>query len=694
MRRTLLGVLLSVAMSLGLVQVMKVEPVKASWSGRVHRLAPYNYVAQGITCNFDEPIYAEYFTGTATSQQYQVQMVIPGTVPLVVVAHGDTTIAGDHKWVRCYFHVDRPDSIIKGRTYQVRWTLASGTDSLMYYYDSTDKYKHGEMVVGDQVPVPNPFDLACRVMGRLKAVDRSFLGGFAKLPGYNDGITNRRAAWQYYMSQTGWGTAPFDCNWEEHQPTQDSWDFRDTDAHISYIRSTGAQPVGILVKSALWASSREDTTWVPDGDTWIKGYGPVAYGAPLNLWPGVGETNYYALWIDSLMNHAANVHTWIISNEPNDTCVSESCWADGVTGWWRRPNRLQYLSGFDGPRGLCSLYMRMCYVANQRIRAAAGHDTDRILIGAMHRATDSNDSFLIAGVHWLDLCYQTSEDSIFWDGVAEHPYQDGHFGFSPEELELTAETLRAVMRDHGHYDGQLWNTEFGWNKRQIGLRAESDANNLCQAFVTSFGLPASPGAGGGYDRMCWWLPYWHFAPIEIEEPWNWLWLQDDTTDGVSLIRQYGYYAFKQACSALVGKRFNGRVTTGDDETDSIVRMYEFEDTATLKKTWVCWRSDGGVQDVAVELPARADSAYIEALAYQGGTPPNQMRQADSYGWLGIGVADRPQFVTEPANESITRPELAVDSSTATTVRRRMARWLRPQAAAEELDSRPDKPRIA
>jgi hypothetical protein len=96
----------------------------------------------------------------------------------------------------------------------------------------------------------------------------------------------------------------------------------------------------------------------------------------------------------------------------------------------------------------------------------------------------------------------------------------------------------------------------------------------------------------------------------------------------------------------------------------------------------------------VELPARADSAYIEALAYQGGTPPNQMRQADSYGWLGIGVADRPQFVTEPANESITRPELAVDSSTATTVRRRMARWLRPQAAAEELDSRPDKPRIA
>jgi hypothetical protein len=88
MRRTLLGVLLSLAVSLGLVQVVKVEPVKASWSGWAHRLPPYNYVAQGITCNFDEPVYAEYFTGTATGQQYQVQLLIPGNPP-VVVAEGN-----------------------------------------------------------------------------------------------------------------------------------------------------------------------------------------------------------------------------------------------------------------------------------------------------------------------------------------------------------------------------------------------------------------------------------------------------------------------------------------------------------------------------------------------------------------------------------------------------------------------------
>jgi hypothetical protein len=91
MQKAVLGVLLSLAVSLGLVQVVKIEPVKASWSGCVNRLVPYNYVTQSITCNFDEPIYSEYFTGTATDQQYQVQLQFPGLGGLVV-AHGDTTV--------------------------------------------------------------------------------------------------------------------------------------------------------------------------------------------------------------------------------------------------------------------------------------------------------------------------------------------------------------------------------------------------------------------------------------------------------------------------------------------------------------------------------------------------------------------------------------------------------------------------
>ncbi|MBM3330901.1 T9SS type A sorting domain-containing protein [candidate division WOR-3 bacterium] len=650
-----------------LVTAYHVEPITAALSGWTDTIPPNNCVAQLITTNFDEldaasGAYVELFAGEyGSGGQYDLSIrTYPGGNQIAYKFNGK--YLRPQYWVRFdSINVTYPESIVKGKKLAFCFTRGGG-DSIQYYFTNASGYNYGGLIASYPGAVTPTHGLAMRCYGRMRPVDSAFWGGFAKLPGWNNG-TNRRAAWQHYMTQTGWRTAPFECNWVEHQPTQDSWDFRDTDAHISLICSTGARPVGILVKSALWASSREDSTWLPrtppdTGYDW--GYGPVEYGSPLNLWPGSGETNYYARWVDSLMDHAANVHTWIVSNEPNDTCVSESCWADGVTGWWRRPNRLQYLSGFDGPRGLCSLYMRMARVAASTIRSHENHIDDTILIGAMHRATDSNDSFLVAGVHWLDLCYQTSEDGVFWDGVAVHPYQDG-FVFSPERLESDAETLRAVMqKTWGDYRSELWNTELGWNVRQQGLTREDDANNLCQSFTTSLSIPALPGAGGGYDRMCWWLPYWHFAPIEIEEPWNWLWLQDDSADDEELVPQYGYYAFKQARSILVGTRLNGRVMMGDS-TDDSVRVYEFEDTTAQKKrTWVCWSipvSDPA-PSVSARLPARSDTMVADSLAYDD-DPPSDQDYAAASGWLHESLTPRPVLINETSVES--RPELVVDS---------------------------------
>ena len=328
----------------GLVSVFHQEPLTAELSGWTRSFEPNNVVAQVITINFDEldsvsGSYCELFAGTeGGGGAYHVSVkTYPGGAE---IATGSRDGHVDHKWVRFNLSVLHPESIVKGKKLAFCFTRAL-PDTLQYYYTNASGYNYGGLIASYPGALTPTHGLAMRCYGRMRPVDSSFWGGFAKLPGYNDGITNRRAAWQDYMSQTGWDAAPFECNWVEHQPTESTWDFQDMEAHISYIRSTGAQPVGILVKSALWASSREDSTYVPKPppDTgYYWGYGPVEYGAPLNLWPGSGETNYYARWIDSLMDHAADVHTWIISNEPNDTCVSDSCWADGVTGWWRRPN--------------------------------------------------------------------------------------------------------------------------------------------------------------------------------------------------------------------------------------------------------------------------------------------------------------------------------------------------------------------
>jgi hypothetical protein len=120
-----------------------------------------------------------------------------------------------------------------------------------------------------------------------------------------------------------------------------------------------------------------------------------------------------------------------------------------------------------------------------------------------------------------------------------------------------------------------------------------------------------------------------------------------------------FYALKQMTTALTDKRFNGRVMTGDSVTDPLVRMYEFEDPATLKRTWVCWRNgDVGGQDVPAHLPVRADSLKLTSLDYTG-SPPTVVYAAGHDGWLDLGAATRPTFVWE--STAISRPELVVDS---------------------------------
>ncbi|MBM3331538.1 hypothetical protein FJY68_06755 [candidate division WOR-3 bacterium] len=653
------------------VTAYDVRPVKSSLSGWTRTVPGQDYVSQLITCNFDSLSHVELFVGELGSDGggYHVGAYEGG----IELTGAQGVQHQPRSWVRFENWSERA-AFTRGRQYEFRFTR-SEKDSIHYHYDSACEYNYGHMIAPHPTLIPPSCDLAMRVYGRTKTVARSFWGGFAKLPPWNGwDKPNRRDSWRTYMSQTGWGTAPFDCNWEEHQPTSDAWHFEDTEAHISLIRATGAQPVGILVKSPLWGSSRQDSTWVPDGDSWIWGYGPVAYGASRNLWPDSGETNYYACWIDSLLNHADSVHTWIVWNEPNDTTNKS-----GSTGWWRRPNYLQYESGFDGLRGLCLLYMRMCYVANQRLRRNPAHAHDRLLVGAMHRDTFWNDTNLVSGVDWLDMCYKIAKDSnwgIFWDGVAVHPYQEQRPEFSPEDLEFSAETLRAVMRGHGDDDGELWNSEFGWNRRADGFPRAYDANNLCEAYVTSLSLSASLGAGGGYDRLCWWVPYWPSdsggrKPVE----WNWLWLQDDAdpTDSVSLLPQSGYYAFKQSCAILVGRRFNRRVVTGDTAVDNHARIYEFEDTTTLqKRTWVCWADGDMKRSIRARLPVRTDQLAGESLAYSSKTPTFTPRVADD-GWLSLDLNTRPIFIHEVGSPE--RPDLRVDSVRFVSENRSVRAWV-------------------
>ncbi|MFO7651388.1 MAG: CARDB domain-containing protein, partial [bacterium] len=124
-----------------------------------------------------------------------------------------------------------------------------------------------------------------------------------------------------------------------------------------------------------------------------------------------------------------------------------------------------------------------------------------------------------------------------------------------------------------------------------------------------------------------------------------------------------YHAFSHARSALTGKRFNGRVTSGDAGLDTQAYAYEFEDPATGRRIWVAWRSDGREAEVA--LPCRVDSLATTELAY-GPSTEVRAAAAGADGWLRIRVGARPVFVSEPATARISRPDVVVDSLRVTT----------------------------
>ena len=113
-----------------LVVGFHVEPVKAAWSGWTSHQAPNNRVSEVITCNFDEldsttGSYCELFGGSLGARgPYHVSVrTYPGGAE---IASGSNIHPGDHEWVRFNLSVLHPESIVKGKKLEFRFTRSGG----------------------------------------------------------------------------------------------------------------------------------------------------------------------------------------------------------------------------------------------------------------------------------------------------------------------------------------------------------------------------------------------------------------------------------------------------------------------------------------------------------------------------------------------------------------------------------------
>jgi hypothetical protein len=334
----------------------------------------------------------------------------------------------------------------------VRWTRG-GSDSLQYYWSDGDPYKYGFMVTNQ--PHAGQ-DLAMRCLGRLNPVDSAYwsVDAFAFPWGEPQWY---RDTWAVRAQEANLKAVRLSIEWKEFEKDPDSFDFGMLDDALQCIvNSAHCQVLGCLVSCPPWASTRTVIDSFSNPDTFVTPHAP-----PQNLFePVSSDYNYYARYLRALLPHCDSVHTWEVSNEQNDSGPHCSDPRPGhyVEGWFHRPDRSFYPGVDTGLLGLCQLYMRLAAVTESVIRhdTFAGHESDRILLGGVFGATD-NGPHLTPGWKWLDLCYEIAGNNVFWDGVAVHPYQS-HNGLDPVLFEREAETLRAVMRQHGHAGAELWNT--------------------------------------------------------------------------------------------------------------------------------------------------------------------------------------------------------------------------------------------
>jgi len=168
-----------------LVTGYHVEPKTAAMSGKASGDPQTGGVSEVITINFDEldstaGAYCEFFAGSKSGGgQYNLSVLTyPGGTPIAPDAHANGNV--DHEWVRFKIGVSYPESIIKGKQLEFKFTRGGG-DSIQYYFDGACGYNYGRMIA----PYPPPSlttGLAMRVMGRMNAVDSLRVGMGAPVP--------------------------------------------------------------------------------------------------------------------------------------------------------------------------------------------------------------------------------------------------------------------------------------------------------------------------------------------------------------------------------------------------------------------------------------------------------------------------------------------------------------------------------
>ena len=176
-KAALLVVVVLLQVGFALTRAYSVEPVKQEWSGFTDTIPGQDYVSEILTVNFDTPIKASLFVGAKQGEgAYNVNIYSHPDGNVALAQALNVAVAGSYYWLNCSLSVPHPDSFIKGRKVEVRWTR-TGSDSINYYYDFGNPYDYGHMIVGGD---GTGWDLCMRVYGVMDKEGMKAEGGRMK----------------------------------------------------------------------------------------------------------------------------------------------------------------------------------------------------------------------------------------------------------------------------------------------------------------------------------------------------------------------------------------------------------------------------------------------------------------------------------------------------------------------------------
>ncbi len=679
-RRIVFGVLGLIVIGLGATRVYDIE-LSENCNGNTDP-PQHKWVGETFVAVCDSVQWCAAFIGRPLSSGDYVYGIYDSTGSTQYGVNADTGASGfRYEYAPAFF---RPAvKVLKGVKYMLR--VSHSEDSVInYYYNSHDPYTYGHLIVNGQ---KSPgLDLAARVEG-VNVPDTMFVSlnfNYSAQGPWLDttqNVISRRMMDVAESAQVR--ILRRDNNWRGVQwntSNPDTFDWTERDCLVIQLAQRNIKVYWILCASPVkFTSGPQPDSYRQFGHQESDRYPPKYLEKPAVIGNVPNDSNRWGkfvfkaverygpggtLWATYPQYAKYAVTHFEVWNEPNSPTLffgfPRYYYTDSIPD--TSPYYFHYPPQSRDTTKLCNLYVRMAEIADEVVKKClpSMYDSITFLTGSTARLTVRQDTPNVKGTHWLRMCFDRGIKQ-YCKGIAIHPYQheDSLGWFDQGFFESSIDTARQIMADAGAMDKVLWVTEVCLTDSTHagpGASEERQADGILATFVSGLGSAVNPR--GPYDHISWYaLRDAAEDTVGDPDPRPWVRHSGVRKDGYALAAKYSYHALKQFRTILGRHQLNRRLHIGDVAKDDSVRIYEFEDTVTHKRTWVGWKNDT-VGTVAVTIPVKTDAADTIMTAYNN-EPPSGSKDAGQYGYLGVALGPRPTYIVE-TGETL-RPDMIVDS---------------------------------